>query len=36
MENVIGIDIGYGQTKTVHSTSSKIFPTTFTSMVTVR
>ncbi len=33
MENVIGIDIRYGQTKTFRSTGSKIFPTTVTSMV---
>ncbi|MFA5183190.1 MAG: ParM/StbA family protein [Syntrophales bacterium] len=33
MDNVIGIDIGYGQTKTFTSAGAKGFPTTVTSMV---
>lgn len=33
MDNVIGIDIGYGQTKTFNSAGAKRFPTTVTSRV---
>lgn len=33
MDNIIGIDIGYGRTKTFNSSGSKEFPTAITSMV---
>ena len=35
MDNVIGVDIGYGQTKTYNSSGAKSFPTAVTSMVPV-